>query len=153
MNLRNIRWINFVDNIDERGRLTSIEGEDTIPFMIKRVFYVHQVHDKVKRGGHAHRDTDQVLSALNGSLDIIISDGVQSIKYSLDNPGKGLLVPRMLWVSMLNFSAGAVCLVFANTNYDRSKSIRTWAQYLENQGLPYKEEPSEGMPSGVESTV
>ena len=141
MGIKKVRWISFIDNVDKRGRLTAIEGEITVPFPIKRVFYVHQVQQGVPRGGHAHRDTDQVLLALSGSLDVLISNGLESRGFHLEDPGKGLYVPRMLWVSMYNFNNNTVCLVLANTCYDQSKSIRTWAQYLEDQKLPYKEEP------------
>jgi dTDP-4-dehydrorhamnose 3,5-epimerase-like enzyme len=141
MGFESVQWIDFIDNVDERGRLTAIEGEITLPFAIKRVFYVHEVQQGVARGGHAHRDTDQVLTALGGSLDVLISNGVEHREYILDHPGKGLYVPRMLWVSMFNFSQDAVCLVFANTNYDQSKSIRTWAEFLEGLGISFKEEP------------
>lgn len=141
MDFEDVCLIDFIDNVDERGRLTAIEGEVTLPFPIKRVFYVHQVHDGVARGGHAHRDTDQVLTAVSGALDVLISNGMVHKKYCLDNPGKGLFVPHMMWVGMFNFTPGAICLVFASTKYDQSKSIRTWSQYLEDQGIPYIEEP------------
>jgi hypothetical protein len=141
MGFENVRWIDFNDHVDEGGRLTAIEGEITVPFLIRRVFYVYQVQCGVARGGHAHRDTDQVLTALGGSMDVLISNGVEHREYHLNHPGKGIYVPRMFWVKMFNFSLGAVCLVFANTNYDQSKSIRTWAQFLESLGSSYKEEP------------
>lgn len=141
MGFESVRCVDFIDNVDERGRLTAIEGEVTVPFLIRRVFYVHEVQQRVARGGHAHRDTDQLLTALGGSLDVLISNGVEHREYRLDHPGKGILVPRMFWVRMFNFSTGAVCLVLANTNYDRSKSIRTWAQFLDDLGISWKEEP------------
>lgn len=152
MGFESVHWINFIDNVDERGRLTAIEGETTVPFSIKRIFYVHQVHPGVARGGHAHRDTDQVLTAISGSLDVLISNGVEHRKYRLDNPEKGIFIPRMLWVKMFDFSPGAVCLVFASTNYDRSKSIRTWEQFSEFLGFSCKEEPDSQTPGLIISS-
>jgi hypothetical protein len=134
--LSEIRWLDFRDASDERGRLTAIEGGVQLPFEIARVFYVHQVAHGVDRGGHAHRETDQVIAGIHGSLRVDASDGVDVQSYALDDPGRGIFVPRMIYVQLCDFSPGAVCLVLANTRYDRSRSIRTWHEYLEARGLP-----------------
>lgn len=136
-----VKWLEFQDVKDERGRLTAIEGEEHIPFQIARVFYVHQVVPCVARGGHAHRDTDQVLVGIHGSLQVDVSDGKEINTFLLDDAGKGIYVPRMLWIHMYNFSPDGVCLILANTKYDMSKSIRTWDEYLKVKGLPWREEP------------
>ena len=136
MSLDRVTWVNFQDVIDERGRLTAIEGNEQIPFSIARVFYVHQVVPGVDRGCHSHRDTDQVVIGIHGSLKIDVSDGTTVKTYVLDNPGKGLFVPKMLWIRLYEFRTDGICLVLADTKYDRSKSIRTWKDYLEARGLP-----------------
>jgi len=136
-----VRWLEFMDSIDERGRLTAVEGEISLPFAIKRVFYVHQVRPGEDRGGHAHRDTDQVLTVLGGSLDVVVSDGREHRRYRLDHPGWGIYLPRMIWVRMYDFSPGSACLVFASTHYDRSMSIRTWREYLQELGRSWFPEP------------
>ncbi len=136
-----VRWLEFMDNIDERGRLTAVEGEISLPFSIARVFYVHQVRPGEDRGGHAHRDTDQVLTALGGSLDVVVSDGRTHRRYRLDHPGRGIYLPRMIWVRMYDFSPGCACLVFASTHYDQSMSIRTWQEYLQELGISWFPEP------------
>lgn len=148
MSLDQVAWVNFQDVIDDRGRLTAIEENVHIPFSISRVFYVHQVVPGVNRGGHAHRDTDQVVVGLHGCLKVDVSDGAIVKTYVLDNPGKGLFVPKMIWIRLYEFSADGVCLVLADTIYDRSKSIRTWKEYLEVRGLPWMEEPNGESPGG-----
>lgn len=149
MGLESVRWIDFQDVVDERGRLTAIEVGQHVPFSIERVFYVHRVVPGMSRGGHAHRETDQLILSVNGTLDVLISDGRTSRTYRLDNPARGIYSPRMIWVQMDNFSPGAVCLVLASTNYDRSKSIRTWREYLDLKGLPYMNEPDGKMFNGI----
>ena len=136
MNINEIKWLNFQDHSDSRGRLTAIEGEIDTPFCIRRVFYVHQVLENTDRGGHAHRDTDQVLSCIHGRMKVDASDGNQCRTYLLDNPAKGIYVPRMIYVRLYDFSPGAVLLVLANTVYDRERSLRSWNEYLEAKGLP-----------------
>lgn len=136
MTLRDVREVVFADVGDERGRLTAVEGGVHLPFPIARVFYVHQVVPGTPRGGHAHRDTDQVITAVAGRLALVVSDGRDSMRYELHDPARGVYVPRMLWVDLLEFSEGAVCLVFASTLYDRSRSLRTWGDYLAAVDLP-----------------
>jgi dTDP-4-dehydrorhamnose 3,5-epimerase-like enzyme len=135
MGLQDVRWIDFQDVMDERGRLTAIEGFNHIPFEIARIFYVHHVQPGSERGGHAHRETDQVIVGVHGTLYLEVSDGTTTKQFILDDPRRGVLIPRMVWVRMYNFSPGAVCLVLASTKYNRSKSIRTWNEYLNIQGL------------------
>jgi hypothetical protein len=123
-------WCKLHSACDERGCLTSIEGTQTIPFDIKRVFYMHDVLKGADRGGHAHRDTDQLAVAVHGSLKIMVSNGHQSRTVVLDSPSWGIFLPRLTWTHLTDFSEGAVCMVLANTHYDRSKSIRSWPEFL-----------------------
>jgi dTDP-4-dehydrorhamnose 3,5-epimerase-like enzyme len=144
LKISDIHWINLNSVCDDRGCLTAIEGGQTVPFDIKRVFYMHDVTKGADRGGHAHRDTDQLAVAVNGSLKIVVSDGVDSRLVLLDDPGWGITLPRLTWTTLFDFSDGAVCLVLSSTNYDRSKSIRTWSDYLTARGLPACHEPKTG---------
>lgn len=123
-------WRKLHSAYDERGCLTSIEGTQTIPFEIKRVFYMHDVLKGADRGGHAHKDTDQLAVAVHGSLKIMVSNGVESRTVVLDSPSWGILLPQLTWTRLTDFSEGAVCMVLASTHYDRSKSIRSWPEYL-----------------------
>lgn len=116
-----------------------------IPFEVKRVFYMHNVVQGADRGGHAHRDTDQFAVAVHGSLKIIVSDGLKSRTVILDNPGWGITLPRLTWTSLVDFSDGAVCMVLASTHYDRSKSIRTWSEYLAVRGVSPRPEVTTGL--------
>lgn len=136
--MADVRWLELQDVCDSRGRLTAVESEVHIPFPIARVFYVHQVQPGVDRGGHAHKDTDQLAVAVHGSLKIYLSDGVETRGFQLDRPDRGLYIPRLIFARLCDFSPGAVCLVFASTKYDRSRSIRSWDEYLNyrGRGLP-----------------
>jgi dTDP-4-dehydrorhamnose 3,5-epimerase-like enzyme len=126
--LDRVHWIDLPSHGDERGVLTVIEGEQDIPIPIKRIFYVHHVTED--RGGHAHRDTVEVIIAVYGTFQVILSDGDHSHTYDLIDPTRGLYVPPMTFIEMRNFSPGAVCLVVTDTHYDMSKSLRNWEDYL-----------------------
>ncbi len=136
-----IKWLDFQSTVDSRGRLTAIEGGNHIPFQISRVFYVHQVSAQTDRGGHAHRDTDQVLTCVYGSMKVDASNGGGVRTFVLDNATKGIYIPRMVYVRLYDFSPGAVLLVLANTVYDRTRSLRSWSEYLATKGLPDAPEP------------
>ncbi|NOZ11116.1 MAG: WxcM-like domain-containing protein [Gammaproteobacteria bacterium] len=135
MNFNEIYWISFQDNIDDRGRLTAIEESTHIPFKIKRIFYVHNVKPDTDRGGHAHYDTDQVITAVGGALKVDVSDGKDTKTYILNSPDKGIFVPKMYWIRLYDFQDNGICLVFASTLYDIKKSYRTWEDYLSARNL------------------
>lgn len=128
-NLSLVRLIRFNTHVDPRGALTAIEGETDVPFAIRRLFYVHRVAAGGDRAGHAHPDTDQVLIAISGALDVEVKDPDNSGSFRLDDPGVGLYVPPMVWVRLYNFTTGAVCLAAASTHYVPEAVLRDWEVY------------------------
>lgn len=126
--LEDVRWIALPAVVDERGTLTAVEAGADIPFEIRRIFYMH--HISAERGGHAHRDTDQVIIGIAGRHVVEVKDDRHCRRFVLDDPNKGLYLPRMSFASLMEFSEGAVSLVLASTHYDRSRSIRTFEEYL-----------------------
>lgn len=126
--LSEVRWIELPAVKDGRGTLTAVEAMIDIPFEIRRIFYMH--HVSAERGGHAHRDTEQVVIGIAGRHVIEVKDGHASLTFVLDDPNRGLYLPRMTFTSLMEFSADAVSLVLASTHYDRGKSVRTFEEYL-----------------------
>ncbi|MBI4576178.1 MAG: FdtA/QdtA family cupin domain-containing protein [Planctomycetes bacterium] len=124
-----VRWIELPTTADERGRLTAIEAARDIPFPVLRVFYMH--HMVAERGGHAHRDTHQVVVAAAGSFRMGLSDASRTGLYLLDDPARGLYMPPMVFLHIHDITPGAVCLVLADTHYDRDRSYRSWEAYRE----------------------
>jgi hypothetical protein len=124
-----VHWIDIPSHRDERGYLTAIEGGTNIPFAIERVYYLHDVQGS--RAGHAHRDTEQCLIPVSGECRVRLSDGKRFLEWELTSPSRGLYVVPMLFIEVSQFSPGAVLLVLASTHYDKSRSIRSWAEYLE----------------------
>jgi WxcM-like, C-terminal len=123
-----VRWIEIPSNADSRGVLTAVEGSSVVPFEIKRVYFVHDVI--AERGGHAHRDTQQLVVAVHGRLDVELSDGASSRTYTLDRPTRGLYVGPMLFIRLTSFAPGTVMVSIASTHYDTRRSIRSWDDYL-----------------------
>ncbi len=113
----------------ERGNLTFIEGNNHVPFEIKRVYYLYDIPGGETRGGHAHREIDEFLVAVSGSFDVIVNDGSNERRFSLNQSYYGLHIPSMIWRELVNFSSGAVCLVLASAVYDESDYIRQWVEF------------------------
>jgi len=128
MNLENVKWLDLIVNKDNRGNLIAVEEIKTIPFTIKRIFYLNNVSDD--RGGHAHIDTDQVIIAVNGNFKVRLSNYKKSKIFTFKNSEKGLYVPKLIFTELFDFTSQAVCLVLANTNYDIKKSLRNKEDYL-----------------------
>jgi len=130
--LNAVRWVELPSHVDDRGALTVAEGDRDIPFEIKRVYFVHDV--RAERGGHAHRDTHQVVIAVSGRCEIILSDGQREDRYVLDDLRRGLYLGPMLYIRTGEFTAGAVLLSLASTHYDTARSIRSWPEFLDALG-------------------
>ena len=128
VNLEKVNWLNLIVNKDDRGNLIAIEESLTIPFQIKRVFYMNNVSQD--RGGHAHIDTDQVIIAVYGTFKVKLSNDKNSRVFHFKNSEKGLFVPKLTFTELYDFSPNAVCLVLASTNYDIKKSLRNREDYL-----------------------
>ena len=117
---------------DERGCLTPIELASDIPFTVRRVYYLYDVPHDQPRGGHAHKQLHQVLIPVSGSLSIRLSTPMRTATFSLDQPNVGLVIPKMVWRDMYDFSAQAVVLVLASLPYDEEDYYRSWSDYYTN---------------------
>ncbi|NNE55516.1 MAG: WxcM-like domain-containing protein [Flavobacteriales bacterium] len=114
---------------DPRGDLTFLEGDRHVPFPIRRVYFLYNVPVDSERGGHAHRELEQVVFALSGSFRIKVDDGTSKTEYWLRNPRKGLYINRMVWREMDSFSQGAVCMVIASQYYDEGDYFRNYEDF------------------------
>lgn len=122
--------IMFNDLGDERGKLVVIEGNESIPFEIKRVFYIYGSDHNVVRGKHANKKSEFVLVNVSGESKVRITDGVEELVVLLDKPMMGIYIPPMVWKDMFDFSIDSILLVLASTHYDDSEYIRDFQEYL-----------------------
>ena len=112
-----------------KGNIGVIEN-DTIPFDVKRVYYLFDVPSGAKRGGHAHKKLKQVILAISGSFDVVLKDGKSKEIITLNRPDKGLLIENNIWRELENFSSGSVCLVLASEEFSEDDYIRNYKDYL-----------------------
>lgn len=125
----NIEIIDIPKIEDYRGNIAIIEG-DVLPFEVKRVYYLFDVPSSAKRGGHAHKEQFEFLIPLSGSFDVVLKDGNQTQKVTLNKPDKGLLINTNIWRELENFSSGSVCLVIASDVFSEEDYIRNYADFV-----------------------
>jgi hypothetical protein len=125
-----VREIQLPQIHDPRGDLTFVEGGNHISFQIARVYYLYNVPVDSERGGHAHRDLQQIVFALSGSFRMKVDDGVTRSEYWLRDPRKGLYISKMVWREMDCFSQGAVCMVLASHRYDEHDYFRNYDEFI-----------------------
>jgi hypothetical protein len=115
----------------EKGNISVIENGKTIPFNVKRVYYLYDVPGGESRGGHAHKNLRQLIVAASGSFDVTLDDGFLKRTFSINRPYQGLLVVPGIWREIDNFASGSVCLVLASTEYSAEDYIRDYNEFIE----------------------
>jgi len=129
--MNKVELINLPKIEDFRGNLSFIEGDNHIPFEIKRVYWIYDVPGGQTRGGHAYKNLHEFIIALSGSFDVILNDGKEEKSYPLNRSYNGLYVPNLIWRSLENFSTNALCLILASEHYNESDYIREFDRFLE----------------------
>lgn len=127
----NIVKYNFQQHGDERGMLVSIEELKDIPFRIKRVYYMFDTKEGVRRGFHAHKNLEQILICLSGSCKVLLDNGSEKETILLDKPFEGVYISNDIWREMFDFSKDAVLMVLASEYYDERDYIRDYEEFLD----------------------
>lgn len=124
---------------DSRGNLSFLEEGGDIPFKIERVYWIYDVPGGRKRGSHAFKTQHEIIIALSGSFDVVLNDGTEERRYTLNRSYKALYIPPLMWRHIDNFSTNSVCLVISSGVYDPDEYIRNYKQFkyiLKNNILP-----------------
>ena len=109
--------------LDRRGNLSFIEEDTQLPFKVRRVYWIYDVPGGEKRGGHAFKKTQEMIVALSGSFEVLLHDGKQEYRFLLNRSYYGVLVPRMIWRTLENFSTNSLALILASTDYTPEEYI------------------------------
>jgi len=115
--------------LDLRGNLSFIEEDTHLPFKIRRVYWIYDVPGGEHRGGHAFKETMELIVALSGSFDVILNDGTRDNRFSLNRSYYGVLVPKMIWRTIENFSTNSLALIIASTDYSEADYIRDFDDF------------------------
>lgn len=115
---------------DRKGNLTVVENNETVPFNVKRIYYLYDVPGGESRGGHAHKGLSQLIVAASGCFSVTLDDGNVKRTFLLNHPYQGLYVVPGIWRILNDFSTGAVCMVLASEGYDENDYIRDYDDFL-----------------------
>lgn len=137
--MKNCKIVNFNEIIDHRGKMIAIEYPKQLEFPLKRIYYIYDVKDGVRRGYHSHNDLEQILIAVHGKVKVLIKTPYEEEIVELDSPNKGLYIGPMIWREMFDFENEAVLVVLASHEYDENDYIRDWNDYLEKAKKHFNE--------------
>lgn len=126
-----MKLIDFPPLGDDRGSLVALEANKTVPFDIKRVYYIFGTKQGVARGFHAHKALKQVAVCVTGSCRMLLDNGRHKEEVMLDSPTKGLLIEDLVWREMHDFTHDCVLLVLASEHYDEADYIREYEIFQE----------------------
>ncbi|GAF03237.1 hypothetical protein JCM21142_41904 [Saccharicrinis fermentans DSM 9555 = JCM 21142] len=127
--------IELPKHLDLRGNLSFIEEDTHLPFKIKRVYWIYDVPGGEVRGGHAFKETEELIVALSGSFDVILHDGEKEYKFSLNRSYYGVFIPKMMWRGLENFSTNSLAVIVSSTNYDADDYIRNFDDFIKQKKL------------------
>lgn len=125
---------------DRKGNISVVENGTSLPFDVKRVYFLYDVPGGESRGSHAHRNLEQLIVAASGSFKVTLDDGQVKQSFFLNRPYIGLIVRPGMWRDLEDFSSGAVCMVLASDLYDSEDYIRDYSEFLEFRGITIMKE-------------
>lgn len=125
-----VHWIDFTPLGDERGSMVALESDKTVPFDIRRVYYIFGTQPDVARGFHAHKALKQVAVCVTGRCRMLLDNGKERGYVWLESATRGLLIEEMIWREIHDFSEDCVLLVLASEHYDESDYIRSYEDFI-----------------------
>ncbi len=135
MNISKPVLIDLPKILDPRGNLSFIEEDIHLPFQIRRVYWVYDVPGGEHRGGHAFKETRELIVALSGSFDVVLHDGKEESRFSLNRSYYGVQVPNMIWRQLENFSTNSLALIIASTDYNRDDYLYDFEKFRQLKEL------------------
>lgn len=127
--MEGITIIDLPKILDPRGNLSFFENNNQIPFDIKRTYWIYDVPGGEMRGSHAFQKSQEFIIALSGSFDVVVNDGNNEIKYTLNRSYHGLYVPNLLWRTIENFSTNSLALIVSSIAYCTTDYIRDFDEF------------------------
>ncbi len=123
---------------ERRGNLSVVQNGYTVPFDVKRIYYLYDVPGGESRGAHAHKELSQLIVAVSGAFRVTLDDGNVKRSFILNRPYQGLYVKPGIWRDLDDFSSGAVCMVLASETYQQDDYIRDYNEFIDFRNIHNK---------------
>ncbi len=146
-----VRRVSFVELQkigDARGDLVVAELDKHVPFLVERMYALVNVPSNADRGGHAHKELEQVLVVLSGGFELVVDDGAHRQSIFLDEQTRGVYLRPMVWRELRRFRPGTVCVVLASSVYEEGDYLRDYDSFkaeLRARGLDRPSPASSGV--------
>ena len=127
--IKGIQLIDLPKIKDPRGNLSFFENNNQIPFDIKRTYWIYDVPSGQVRGGHAFKESQELIISLSGSFNVVLNDGKNEFLYTLNRSYKALYVPNLIWRNLENFSANSLALIVSNIEYNSKDYIKNFNEF------------------------
>ena len=114
---------------DERGALAFAEAGSTIPFDVRRVFWIYDIPKEARRGGHAHWTCAEVVVPVRGAFTMLVDDGKVRAEVRMESPTTGILIPAGVWCELKDFDKDTVLVVMASHPYDSGGYVHDYKDY------------------------
>ncbi len=114
-----------------KGNLYAGEVQRELPFLMKRFYVIRDMpNSEIVRGGHTHKEIEQVIFCMNGSFELHLDDGNKKREITVNDPSVGIRLRKMVWHHMTKFSPDCVILVVASDYNDEANCIRDYDEFL-----------------------
>lgn len=128
--MKSVKFINNFKNTDSRGNLTSVEVFKETGINYKRFFIIDNIKGG-KRGGHAHKYTDQVLKIIRGSMNLYYKNLKEEGSFYMNENSMPIFIPKLTWIEMNQISSDAIILVLSSDEYNIKESLREKNEFLD----------------------
>ncbi len=113
---------------DTRGELCVFES--IAEFQIRRVFWIRNVPPCATRGNHASIYDNKIVVLTAGNCKIDLHDGETKRSFSLSTPMQALLIPKMTWNRLYDFSKDCVLTVLVDRLYSPNDVITNFDTFV-----------------------
>lgn len=127
--MEHVKIIHLPKILDKRGSLSFYEYPNQIPFEIQRTYWIYDVPGGETRGSHAFKEQQEFIVGLSGSFDVILHDGFEEFKFTLNRSYFGVFIPRLYWRRLENFSTNSLALIVSDKSYNEFDYIRDFEEF------------------------
>jgi dTDP-4-dehydrorhamnose 3,5-epimerase-like enzyme len=127
--LDELRIVDLPHHIRADGEEVVAEAATGVPFAIARLFVLRAPRGAA-RGKHAHRLCSQFMICVHGAVNVVVDDGTERKTFLLDRGNRALLVPPMIWNTVVFETDQSVVAVLCDRVYEAEDYVSDYGEFL-----------------------